>query len=235
MKLTLIGDVHGCYKSMVALLERIPTEHNRIVFLGDIINKGPSSFEVYQYIRTHNFEALTGNHEVFCMNRMRFMDNWQSLGGTETEASIARSLNLDDEKKVQVILTEFSYFFKTWKTHLVIPTAYGKRIIVSHAGISAKLFKESGQSVVNALRTDPLRESSHVFNKKPLMKIPGCIQVIGHQPTANAPQTDGDNWYADSGCAYKDRPGMGYLSALTFDLEQDEEPIIFRQPNIEEE
>lgn len=38
----IIGDVHGCYKTLLALIELFPNKQNsKICFVGDLIDKGP--------------------------------------------------------------------------------------------------------------------------------------------------------------------------------------------------
>lgn len=61
----VIGDVHGCPRELEQLLARIqPGSKDRIVLLGDLINRGPDSHAVIQIARDHGAMALIGNHEV---------------------------------------------------------------------------------------------------------------------------------------------------------------------------
>ncbi len=62
-----VGDVHGCFEELKLLLKKAgwwPKKH-RLVLLGDLINKGPCSFEVLQWLKkqTGNVQPLLGNHE----------------------------------------------------------------------------------------------------------------------------------------------------------------------------
>ncbi len=59
-----IGDVHGCLVELLCLLERIrPTRKDRLIFLGDLINRGPQSAETVQFVAERNYECILGNHE----------------------------------------------------------------------------------------------------------------------------------------------------------------------------
>ncbi len=71
-----IGDVHGCLTLLDALLARIADDHaarpraeGRLVFLGDLIDRGPDSAGVIARVRqlqaqgTWRIDALMGNHE----------------------------------------------------------------------------------------------------------------------------------------------------------------------------
>lgn len=60
-----VGDVHGCLESLKALLDRIP-EDAPLVFLGDLINRGPQSLETLRFVRAlgDRAEVTLGNHDL---------------------------------------------------------------------------------------------------------------------------------------------------------------------------
>jgi len=65
-----IGDVHGCAEKLATLLGRIPLEPERdtLIFLGDLIDRGPGSMEVIETICRLQRQGvavlgLIGNHE----------------------------------------------------------------------------------------------------------------------------------------------------------------------------
>ena len=60
----LIGDVHGCAEELRALVELLrPRPSDRVILLGDLINRGPDSAAVVRFVHDSGFECLTGNHE----------------------------------------------------------------------------------------------------------------------------------------------------------------------------
>ncbi len=67
-----IGDIHGCFRTLQAVLERIDldAETDRIWLVGDLVNRGPGSLEVLRWARTLNrqmgdrFQAVLGNHDL---------------------------------------------------------------------------------------------------------------------------------------------------------------------------
>jgi len=60
----LIGDVHGCYKTLCALIDRLPHgTDSKICFVGDLIDRGEGSFEVVQLAMRRGYAAVMGNHE----------------------------------------------------------------------------------------------------------------------------------------------------------------------------
>jgi diadenosine tetraphosphatase ApaH/serine/threonine PP2A family protein phosphatase len=64
-RLIAIGDIHGCHVEFADLLERIaPTKEDRVVLLGDLINRGPDSCKVIDLARENRALSLLGNHEL---------------------------------------------------------------------------------------------------------------------------------------------------------------------------
>ncbi len=64
-RLIAIGDVHGCSHELATLLERVrPTTDDQLVFLGDLINRGPDTPGVLDLVRQHGGLSLLGNHEL---------------------------------------------------------------------------------------------------------------------------------------------------------------------------
>ena len=61
----IIGDVHGCLEELEALLDKVHHRpgKDRLIFTGDLINKGPHSFEVLQRTHSLSAEVVMGNHE----------------------------------------------------------------------------------------------------------------------------------------------------------------------------
>jgi bis(5'-nucleosyl)-tetraphosphatase (symmetrical) len=65
-RIIFIGDVHGCYEELKLLLKKTKYKDgkDRLIFLGDLINKGPYSIEVVDFVRSGNHECIMGNHEL---------------------------------------------------------------------------------------------------------------------------------------------------------------------------
>jgi len=68
----VIPDIHGCANTLRALIEDMiqPSKHDWLYFLGDYIDRGPSSKEVIDYLmylqhEDYNIRTLLGNHEDY--------------------------------------------------------------------------------------------------------------------------------------------------------------------------
>ena len=88
-----IGDIHGCYDQLLDLLGRIPIDwsRDRLVFMGDYIDRGPKSFEVVDHLvglqaRHPGIVFLKGNHEQMLDDYLSGKDRMTYLynGGRQT-------------------------------------------------------------------------------------------------------------------------------------------------------
>src|SRR6266705_1070470 len=103
MRTLAIGDIHGCNTALVSLLGKVqPLPEDRIIFLGDYIDNGPSSRQVIETLvelrRSSSPIFLRGNHEVMILDaRESFLksDIWQSYGGLETLFSYGANYRQD--------------------------------------------------------------------------------------------------------------------------------------------
>jgi len=58
----IIGDLHGCYDEAALLLDRLTvTESDRVIFAGDLIDRGPKPRECVELAM--RYECILGNHE----------------------------------------------------------------------------------------------------------------------------------------------------------------------------
>jgi bis(5'-nucleosyl)-tetraphosphatase (symmetrical) len=67
-----IGDVHGCYRTLRALLARPEVEAaERFWFVGDLVNRGPRSLETLRFVAGLGERATTvlGNHDLHFLAR----------------------------------------------------------------------------------------------------------------------------------------------------------------------
>ncbi|MDP9057738.1 MAG: serine/threonine protein phosphatase [Pseudomonadota bacterium] len=96
-----IGDIHGCYDLMRQLLDRIGEHHDalpepgalHIVFLGDLIDRGPDSAAVLNFVydlqhKNDKVITLMGNHEQAMLNVLdgepNVLRSWLGFGGLQT-------------------------------------------------------------------------------------------------------------------------------------------------------
>lgn len=68
-RIIAIGDIHGCHREFEDLLEKLDLrKHDRVILLGDLVNRGPDSAKVIALAREHAWRSLLGNHELRLLN-----------------------------------------------------------------------------------------------------------------------------------------------------------------------
>ena len=91
----VIGDVHGHYDALIALLDSIsPTSEDKVYFLGDLIDRGPKSAQVVDFVMRNQYTCLRGNHEEMLLDvvgrgevSIDLYQGWLYSGGHSTVAS----------------------------------------------------------------------------------------------------------------------------------------------------
>jgi hypothetical protein len=64
MRTIVVGDVHGCRAELEALLDRVAfASGDRLVFVGDLLARGPDSLGVLDVVRRTGAIVVRGNHE----------------------------------------------------------------------------------------------------------------------------------------------------------------------------
>ena len=97
MRTIVIGDIHGCDRELWDLLEKTgPGETDRLVLLGDLFDRGPDSWDVFQSVQElaerfgDRFTLLRGNHEDYLLQeKLTFRQRltWERVGRGATAAS----------------------------------------------------------------------------------------------------------------------------------------------------
>lgn len=117
MKRTIvIGDPHGCYDETLDLLEKCEvTYEDRIIFAGDLIDRGPQPRECVELARKH--ESVLGNHEE---KQLLYRNN-------------PRSPMSETHQKTWDSLEDYHYdYFETLPFYIRIPES---NAVVVHAGV----------------------------------------------------------------------------------------------------
>jgi serine/threonine protein phosphatase 1 len=118
-----VGDVHGRLDLLEKLLEKIesdiasrPDRKILLVFVGDLIDRGPSSAQVIERLRTYRHRGvrtvfLLGNHEEVLLRILSgdadLISKWRMFGGTECLRSYGvdtdRLARLRDAEALEVV------------------------------------------------------------------------------------------------------------------------------------
>lgn len=69
-QLYIIGDVHGCYKTLLSLIKKLP-KNAKLCFVGDLCDRGKNSKEVIAFVKSNNYDCVLGNHELFLLRILK--------------------------------------------------------------------------------------------------------------------------------------------------------------------
>ena len=92
MRTLAIGDIHGCFTALLAVADAAEiTTDDRLVTLGDYIDRGPEVPQVLGWLRdryrTGNLVPLLGNHELMLQagrENTHAYECWLANGGRDT-------------------------------------------------------------------------------------------------------------------------------------------------------
>ena len=86
-RLIAISDIHGCHEEFALMLARLRLQpEDRLILLGDLVNRGPDSTKVLDLARQHGWLSLLGNHEL------RLLEHRRSGGQTKLKETDAATL-----------------------------------------------------------------------------------------------------------------------------------------------
>ena len=207
-RLIAISDIHGCCLTFKALLEKIEfTPQDRLVLLGDYIDRGPRSKQVldliFEYIdRGYAITLLKGNHEVMLLDALQddaAIPRWIINAGGDT------TLKSFDIAEVKDIPERYIHFMESLKDFHV----EGQFIFV-HAGLNFSIpyplkDKESMYWMRGMVVNPNLIDYKTVIYGHTPVVLTAIEKMIGEQPLNF--QVDIDN-----GCVFE-KEGMNCLLA----------------------
>jgi serine/threonine protein phosphatase 1 len=183
-----IGDVHGCYYTLMALVKKLP-KNAEIIFVGDLVDRGKNSKKVIEFIRKNNYHVVLGNHEKMMIEGVEEKNKGHSVFTTDWGyngyESTINSYNRDF--KNNALLSDIEWL-KTLPLYLEFEDEldeFGRRLVVSHAPcidhfIDMKSFNDEGQDFLKQYLED-VNEVIFLWNRHfPLKNQDKYFNVFGH-------------------------------------------------------
>jgi len=235
----VIGDVHGEYQTLLALVAKLPKDA-KLIFVGDLIDRGSQSKEVVAFVRDNNHQTVMGNHEgLFCRFALEFLSyldgersydainqRWHKSGRFETflsygvvDISKDGEFSIVHDSRVKELLRDDVEWMRRNPIYKVIDTTHasGKKVVVSHSNISqvwhirndTKRRSEFQQTTLWT-RDHTVYEDANIFN------------IFGHHPQKFKPDITKNYANVDTGCCYalKIYNLYGRLSAYCIETEE---------------
>ncbi|MDH4067651.1 MAG: serine/threonine protein phosphatase [Dehalococcoidia bacterium] len=84
-KVIFVGDTHGDLEATEKIIHRYLKSKNKLVFLGDYVDRGPASLQNINFLLQQKIEhpdslyLLMGNHECYAMGSFHPADFWEGL------------------------------------------------------------------------------------------------------------------------------------------------------------
>ncbi|MBL8825984.1 MAG: serine/threonine protein phosphatase [Planctomycetaceae bacterium] len=133
-RLIAVGDIHGCDAAFAALLGAIaPQPTDRIILLGDLVDRGPDSRGVIDRIlqlrATCQVDVILGNHEEMMLQVIdgRAPEPWLNFGGVQTLDSYGFVGSLDVLPASHVELIRQAHDFVETERHFFTHANYDPR------------------------------------------------------------------------------------------------------------
>lgn len=205
-ELVLISDIHGCHKTLLALLEKAnPNGDREVYFLGDMIDRGPNSRGVLEYAIANAVKCVMGNHEHMMLCAFDKLPDspyinpsiWLMNGGVDALKSFEHAV----PDSILNWVSNIPYY--------IIPKDYPE-LLLSHTGHGMNPNKFDG-----------------VWCRETSFPKDDYYRVFGHTQETKPIITE--KWaMIDTGCAYV--PYYGKLTAMIWPTKE-----IIQQNNIDKE
>jgi len=202
----VIGDIHGCAATLRRLVDETlrPAPHDRIYLLGDLIDRGPDSKGVLDFVFELRARGLTvgsvrGNHEemllLACADHY-YLNMWAANGGLNTLESFQADGPGDIPHQYRDYIGSLPYYVLL------------DDFVIVHAGLNFDL-------------SNPFEDTSAMlWTRSPFVdrkRIGGRRLICGHTPVSRTQleaSLNSSKILLDNGCVFVGQPELGSLAAL---------------------
>ena len=214
----IIGDVHGCYDELVALLRKLGYEcgdggwahpaGRKAVFLGDLCDRGPKNTAVLRLVmemaKNGRALAVPGNHDVKLVKYLRGKDVQITHGLDKTIAEM--------EQETPEFRKEVCAFLDGLVSHYVLDSG---RLVVSHAGLKEEYIGRGSMRVRDFCLYGETTGETDEYGLPVRLNWAADYRgkatlVYGHIPQLEVRTMNG-TWCIDTGCVFG-----GKLTAFRF-------------------
>src|SRR4030042_1355096 len=175
----IIGDIHGCYYTLVELYSKVKNKYPDIPIytIGDLVDRGNHSYEVVKFIVENEIKYIPGNHDYMFYYFFKdpssvFARSW-AFNGNET--------TLESYEKHEDAVFEHIEFIKQAPLYFNLTDCF-----LTHAGISYQYehllpngFKKNLSVLEKYIYDDYKTDKGILWTRDPLLNI-GKLQVVGH-------------------------------------------------------
>ncbi|MDX5422498.1 MAG: metallophosphoesterase [Hymenobacteraceae bacterium] len=220
----VIGDVHGCFNELVALLQRLdytvnfheqeqryevePPEGSKAIFVGDLVDRGPNSPEVLRLVMDMVEQGIaycvSGNHDDKLYRKL-LGRNVQVRHGLEITVAQLEHYSAAFHERVKNFLGGLPH-------HIILDQG---RLVIAHAGLEERLHGRNSGGVRELCLYGPT--TGETDEKGLPIRLDWAadycgkaIVIYGHTPV-HEPRWRNNTINIDTGCVFG-----GRLTALTY-------------------
>ncbi|SDD38086.1 metallophosphoesterase [Kordiimonas lacus] len=190
----LLGDLHGEYDHFVEAMTRVNFDpaKDRVISVGDLVDRGPSSYDCMMLLHKPWFYATRGNHETMLLDAQfdGAVAMWMANGGEWF-------LQLTEEQK-----DDCTTLAQQMPLAITLELKDGRTIGVCHAEWPGEDWGQVGDTVFDLYQVQAMLWGRRVLTKgKPQSDRTAALTVHGHTPI-DAPKKLGSALFIDTGCVY---------------------------------
>ncbi|KAB7705330.1 polynucleotide kinase-phosphatase [Bacillus aerolatus] len=197
----VIGDIHGCFDEMIALLEKLGYEKNeedlyvhpegrKFVSVGDVMNRGPKSLETMMFFLRHVKAGaaymIDSNHGWKIARWLDGRNVTLSHGDEKVAEEFTKYEEMNDAEQSIQLKNELKEFLLEAPSHYVFKKNNIPVLVCTHAGIKDEFIGKQSHQISDFCRygdTDgfdedgkPIRKDWFVHHKK------SVLIIWGHDP-----------------------------------------------------
>lgn len=191
MKTYIIGDIHGCFDELITLIAQAGiTEQDRIIALGDIVDRGNKSKEVYEYLKNRpNTLVLIGNHERKHQNKI--LSYAQEIEKVRFGPDYDNFLNWIDT---------LDYFYETEEA-IIVHAFFEHDVALEQQKKEVLCGSTSGDRYLSKKYPESKNWTDFYTGEKPI--------IYGHHVVGDLPMINNNTYGIDTGACHG-----GYLTAI---------------------
>lgn len=211
-----IGDVHGCYNTLLSLLMQFPKDKPyELIFLGDLCDKGNYSKEVFEFVINNGHKSIKGNHEhmmsSFAIDSLihnKRDSNWISnpeWGGDKTL--------INYENDIESLLKHIN-----WIESLpyYIEVSIGEKIFfLSHGYALPYYSRKDNEKNKRSILSNRIDAEKYRYDWEDILQHKSVVNIFGHCNVEDVLVDVNKQYYCiDTGCVYGNKLTAIELNAL---------------------
>jgi len=224
----VVGDLHGMFSVLETMLERLNFNPNidRVFSVGDLIDRGPESYRVLEFLDKPWFFSIKGNHETMLIEGQHdktIYKSWTKRNG----GAWWEDVNRHDQDEIYKRLKQLPIIFEV--------ACNSGNIGIAHADVPVGM---SWQNIVKSIQHDEEVQNYIMWsrNRYKYLKLTNetiavegiDLVVMGHTPIGK-PLAIENLYYIDTGAAFLNDVELGHLTLLqiqpTIQVHQYPEPL----------